>query len=205
MTEIVYLHGFNSAFDPEDEKVTALSQIGTVHGISYDSYSSYGCIRRHLIDEIGKIECDFSDLLIVGTSLGGFWASEMAAVFGCPSVIMNPCYDPTEMLRRYIGENVNYQTQEKRLFTSDACESYLKISIQKTLRLSLPLVLLDLGDEVIDPNLSSELFNNAQFCVISYEGGSHRFDHIIEAIEEIRMYLTLHVVYKTIEFLKKLR
>jgi predicted esterase YcpF (UPF0227 family) len=189
MTEIVYLHGFNSAFDPENEKVAALSQLGAVHGISYDSYSSYRCIRRHLIDEIGKIECDFGDLLLVGTSLGGFWAAEMAAVFGCPSVIINPCYDPTEMLRRHIGENINYKTQEKKIFTTESCESYENIRIQDTLPPYFPLVLIDLGDTIIDPYLSAEIFEELKWSVIKYEGGSHRFDHMVESIEEIKKYL----------------
>jgi predicted esterase YcpF (UPF0227 family) len=114
----------------------------------------------------------------------------MAAVFGCPSVIINPLCAPTDIMRRYIGDDINYKMKEKRLLTSEACESYGDMRIQNNPRLLYrPLALLDLGDDVIDARISSEILRKEKFIVVEYQGGSHGFEHIEKALEEIKIYL----------------
>jgi uncharacterized protein len=184
MTNIIYLHGFNSAFDPENEKVKALSALGTVSGISYDSYGTYQEICTYLLEQLRDKDRD--DTLIVGTSLGGFWAAEMGFKLGIPSVIINPCHTPGEMLRKYIGPQINYQTGETRNFELNSVQSYMNLKTYNSNYSFYPLVLLDMGDEVIDSYESMKLFEG--FPMMCWVGGSHRFEHAEDAIEHIRQY-----------------
>lgn len=48
--------------------------------------------------------------VVVGTSLGGYHALQLAAHDVIASyVVINPCYDPREMLRKYVGQELpNY-------------------------------------------------------------------------------------------------
>lgn len=185
MTNIIYLHGFSSAFDPENEKVRALAALGTVSGISYDSYGTYQEIYSFLLDELSNADRD--DTLLVGTSLGGFWAAEMGFKLGIPSVIINPCYDPTNMLQKYVRPNINYQTGAEHSFELSSALSYMHYKTYDTAYAYLPLVLLDMGDNVIDSFKTRELFGG--FPIVHWAGGSHRFEHIGDALDHINQYV----------------
>jgi predicted esterase YcpF (UPF0227 family) len=65
----IYLHGFNSAFDPEASKVKTLSSLGEVIGITYDTYVSYDEIFSYITSQVPSDRSD--EVIFVGTSLGG--------------------------------------------------------------------------------------------------------------------------------------
>lgn len=185
MINIIYLHGFNSAFNPNNDLVVTLGEIGDVVGINYDSYDTYDNIFEDLRDHLSDFDSD--ETVIVGTSLGGFWAAEMAAALGFFSVIINPCYDPASMLQKHVGPQTNYGTGEVRNFQQASVDSYAGHETISNNYRFLPLVLLDLGDQVIDSALTSDVFDGyPQMC---YDGGSHRFEHMNEGLSEIRQYV----------------
>ena len=196
MTNIIYLHGFNSAFNPDNEKVLALSALGNVVGINYNSYDTYKNIYNHLSKELQN--CDLDDTVIVGTSLGGFWAAEMAFKFSVPSVIVNPCYDPFNMLRKYNGLQTNYATGETVEFSDTIPQSYMHRKSYDSVYKILPLVLLDMGDEVIDSFETRRLFEG--FPMVCYVDGSHRFDHMKSALEEITEYVNYSLFVDHMDF-----
>jgi predicted esterase YcpF (UPF0227 family) len=186
----VYLHGFNSGYDSENPKVQALSTIADVIGVTYDSFASYQKILAQISHEIYSQVHDRDDMVFVGTSLGGFWAAEMGRYFGVPSVIINPCHNPREMLHRYVGYTMtNYVTGVANVLTSEVVETYPTYGMtneNQTFKF-LPLVLLDMGDEVID---STETFKTLEgFPTFIWQEGSHRFDHIDHAIPFIQQYV----------------
>jgi predicted esterase YcpF (UPF0227 family) len=186
----IYLHGFNSAYDPNSEKIQQLSHLGTVSGITYNTFATHKEIFQHISHEIYTQVHDREDIVFVGTSLGGFWAAEMARHFGVPSVIINPCYDPYEMLRKYVGEtSENYQTGETNVLTNEVVETYPVngiIGSDNTYEY-LPLTLLDMGDNVIDSFKTREVLEG--FPMVHWAEGSHRFEHIADALAHINEYM----------------
>ena len=184
----VYLHGFNSAFNPEADKVRFLSSLGEVMGITYDTFASYDEIFSYITSQVPNDIID--EVIFVGTSLGGFWAAQMGKHYGCPSVIINPCYDPSFMLTRYEGvKTKNYHSDEYNVLTHEVIDSYYSEFVHgqdKTYKY-LPLVLLDMGDEIINSKLTALVLNG--FPMFQFDGGSHRFDHMEESIQHIREYL----------------
>jgi uncharacterized protein len=184
----IYLHGFNSAYDPEVQKVRELSSIGEVIGITYNSFGTY----QKIFEEISSQVPYHDDIVFVGTSLGGFWAAEMARKFCTPSVIINPCYDPYSMLRKYVGTlQTNYYTGETNVLTNGIVETYPTFGMTGEDRTFtfLPLVLLDMADEVIDSYETIQVLEG--FPTRSWAGGSHRFDHMNEGIYEVRSYVNI--------------
>jgi predicted esterase YcpF (UPF0227 family) len=182
----IYLHGFNSAFNPESDKIKDLESLGEVVGISYNSFGSYKEIFKEISSKVPRNK----NIIFVGTSLGGFWAAEMARAFSTPSVLINPCYDPYRMLRKYVCvQHKNYITNEVKILTNSNVETYpiySMVGYDRTFKY-LPLVLLDMGDEVIDSNETSKILDG--FPVKMWNGGSHRFDHMKESIEFISAYM----------------
>ena len=179
----VYLHGFNSAYDPNSGKVQALSLLGDVQGVTYNTFGTY----EEIIDEISAQVSVSDDLVFVGTSLGGFWAAEMGRRFGVPSVIINPCTDPRTMLQKYVGVvETNYINGNVNTLTSESVNSYPRSGITRA-GIYRSLVLLDMGDEVIDSFQTQKDLQD--FPMACWEGGSHRFEHTNEALDNIQNYI----------------
>lgn len=184
----IYLHGFNSAYDSNLPKVQELSHIGNVIGITYNTFDTYENIHAYLVSSVPGTDEEFA---FVGTSLGGYWAAEMGRYFAVPSVIINPCYDPRTMLMKYVGvPSTNYLTGEINTLTVESVESYPHpIQTEHETYFFSPLVLLDLGDETINSFQTIKTLSN--FTIHEWVGGSHRFDHMKEALPYIHEYTNL--------------
>lgn len=184
----IYLHGFNSAYDPEAQKVRELTTIGEVTGITYNTFATF----QEIFEEISSQVPDRDDIVFVGTSLGGFWAAMMARHFGTPSVIINPCYDPHSMLRKYVGTlQTNYYTAETNVLTDEVVDTYScrGISSENQTFAFLPFLLLDMADETINSAETREILQG--FPIKTWDGGSHRFDHMSESVEYIDSYVNI--------------
>ena len=180
---ILYLHGFNSAFDRDNGKVGVLELVDEVMEVSYDSYARFEDILGFVAGKVAGV----GGLRIVGSSLGGFYAAHLGRVLGLGSVIINPCFDPYAMLDAYVGKTfVNYKTGEERTLTPDVGRSYQGRSLEGLDCARPPLVLLDAADELLDSAEAARAL--AGWPLRIFPGGSHRFDHMQEAMPELRDY-----------------
>jgi predicted esterase YcpF (UPF0227 family) len=185
MWTFIYFHGFNSKGDPGSSKLKTLSKLGKVVTIDYNSFDSYDDILR----DLGKRFKDYlnknpnDDIAIVGTSLGAFWASKFSDEYGFPGILINPSIKPAKTLQKHVGLSLkNYKTGEVNKLIETVPPTYPELS-----RKGMYLVLVDKGDDVIDP-LETEkhfIFNE----VIMFEGGSHRFEHMEGALPHIQKFL----------------
>ena len=55
-------------------------------------------------------------MAVLGSSLGGFYATVFAERNGCPAVLMNPAVDPARDLAAYIGEQHAFHDPGERFF-----------------------------------------------------------------------------------------
>jgi predicted esterase YcpF (UPF0227 family) len=51
-----------------------------------------------------------ADLSIIGSSLGGYYATWMAEQLGCRAVLLNPAVTPLLSLEKYVGLTTDYHT-----------------------------------------------------------------------------------------------
>ena len=147
-------------------------------GLDYDSrqLEDYRFVLQHLRSQIDKFE-HHNQILLLGTSLGGYWCSQLSNIYECKKVLFNPCLFPSKMLVKNLNrQQTIYATGERYIFTQtmlDALsENENNIYTDKT------LCLLELGDEVLDNTLNQGVFQNT----ISYEGGNHRFERFEEVL-----------------------
>lgn len=180
-----YLHGFNSDADESSDKVKILKTIGEVILISYDSFDTYDNIMKHLCGLIPEYSFAFGNAAIIGTSLGGFYAAELGKHLGYPCVMINPAWNPYAVLSPKCGQTLtNYKTGEVRTLGNETTESYVGRSFD-TDRHFFPLVLLDEGDESLDAKETLGKLTQMKCIVEIFEGGSHRFEHMKEALPHI--------------------
>ncbi|GGP50675.1 UPF0227 protein [Shewanella algicola] len=176
---ILYIHGFGSRFDPQSDKVKALSYLGEVKGITVDYTSMPSLIEKQLMNACTDFQVD----LIVGTSLGGYWANRIGAQIGVPFVSINPAISPNVTLQKYIGFGQTYYGENYEL-TPEAVDAYTDFSAQ-----GCGLILLDMADELLDSVATNSQLKD-QFKVHCFEGGTHRFSHMNEAIPIIERFVS---------------
>ena len=98
-SNILYIHGFASS--PNSRTVRLLELALSEYNIIAPEVSSD---VQDSINYINKVINNKEIDLIIGTSLGGFYALSCNNI-GIPVVVVNPAVNPTQDLRQFLGEN----------------------------------------------------------------------------------------------------
>jgi len=175
MLKTYYLHGFSSRFDNSSDKLKTLARLGPVYGHDIDYTLGSEEVIEESLDKLMQINPD----LLVGTSMGGWLAGILGAESGIPFVAINPVTDPDQMLKARIGQGVDHQGKPYEL-TASAAASYYTFTLYGS-----GLILLDKGDELLRWYDTARILGD-YFPVHCFDGGSHRFEHMNEALELIR-------------------
>jgi len=178
MPSLYYLHGFASHFDITNPKIHTLAKLGSVRGHNIDYTLPAEDVIEDSLDKLMQVNPD----AIIGTSMGGWLAAILASEASMPFVALNPVIDPSKTLKHYIGKGQDYQGSPYEL-TPAVVDSYYSITEN-----GHGLILLDQGDEVIDWRGTHEALDG-YYPVHSFAGGSHRFEHMENALELIREHI----------------
>lgn len=174
---IYYCHGFASQFDPSSSKLEMLSKLGSVHGHNIDYTRPAEEVVQHCLDALIKADID----IVVGTSMGGWLASIVGSQAGIPFVAINPAIEPSKTLKKHVGTGLDFQGKAYQL-TESVVDSYGPFSTN-----GCGLILLDQGDDVIDWRATHDIYQE-HYSVVSFPGGSHRFEHMEEALPPIEAF-----------------
>lgn len=184
---ILYLHGFNSSGASAKGRYLRerLADIPVLTpSYHYDPARAMDELR-HCIEQYRD---SVARLLLVGSSLGGYYAQHLAHRYRLPMVLINPALLPLATLEDYLGENINYYTGERWTLTSQHLATLRTLDVPAPCADPVPaLLLLDAGDEVLDYRQAQQRY---QACaeVIVYAGGDHAFQHLNEALPLIRAF-----------------
>lgn len=170
MKYVVYFHGFASS--PNSSKVKELGK----------KYQVFAPNVPYSTDGIQKLENEISNwmentvkpgdqIVFVGTSLGGYWASVMAYKFDGIAVVFNPSVDPSKDLQKFIGKNTNYLTGEEFDLTAADVNSFCCLT--KNAKSATYLAVISDKDSVVSPTRAAEFYNN----VVTLDSDDHRFEN----------------------------
>jgi len=171
--KILYIHGALSAFKPlTSTKIKTLQQDFDVFGLNYSLSDPFNETLQK-----GRELCAKHDFIgIVGSSLGGLFATQLGALVKIPTVVINPCVEPQKTLGKYIGKHQNYATQVSEHLTAELLQQYPQ-SILDNLQGNEANVLcyVSLNDEIIDSvNTIAMLSNRVKTRV--HKEADHRWD-----------------------------
>ena len=110
---------------------------------------------------------------MAGSSLGGFYATALAEHYGCRAVLINPAVRPHLLLQKYIGENVNYYTDEHWQFDASHVEQLRQLDVAHISQPQRYLLMLQTGDETLDYRDAEAKY--AGCPAIMEQGGDHSF------------------------------
>lgn len=188
--KIIYVHGFNSGGNTEKVRILR-TQFDDV--VAPDLPHTPGAAIALLADLIEASADD--NIVLVGSSLGGFYAHYLSKEYGLKCVLINPSINPVETLKRHIGHHTNYVTGVEYDFTEADVYQTAKFYVDPADDPVMPtLVCLDMGDELLDSAATAEAFK-ATAKVITFDGGNHRFTHMDDILPEIAK--LEHVVYQS--------
>ena len=196
---IIYLHGFNSAsVDLSGNLLTSKQKLVVLNRFCQENQIKFctpNLDYRHFQQLIADLTRLFVDLegdgykvLFMGSSLGGFTSEYMAMKTQARAIMINPAISPSELLRQYIGVTENFEIKQAFDWNKAHCDQYQAYEdalkeLSKTQ--FFRLILLDMADELIDSSLTLEKYQEIA-KVVTFEGGSHGFEHIEEALPLIK-------------------
>ena len=109
---------------------------------------------------------------LVGSSLGGFYATWLAEKHHCRAVLVNPAVLPHVGLRAYLGPQQNLYTGKSYQLTEEHLLQWERFYCA-LLTPSRYLLMLETGDEVLDCRVAQQRYAGAQQVVV--DGGDHAF------------------------------
>lgn len=110
--------------------------------------------------------------LLIGSSLGGYYANYLSEKFSTLSVLINPAVRPYELFADFSGEQKNDYTGE--VFTiDDAFMHELRLFNSEKLTKKNYMVMVQTGDEVLNYQQAVSKYQGCQLIV--QQGGDHSF------------------------------
>jgi len=171
---IVYLHGFNSS--PASGKARQLGE----HMASLGRQKDYFCpaLPNSPREAIAHVETELTrrrpeSVTLIGSSLGGFYATYLAETHGWKAVLVNPAVHAQVLMRGALGLQTNWHTGEKWMFTEAHLAELAALDVPAITRPERYLLLAQTGDEIIDYRAAVAYYAGARQII--EEGGDHGF------------------------------
>lgn len=185
---LIYLHGFLSS--PQSVKAQQTAQYCDQNGLggAY-TFPTMSNGPAQSIAELCEIveQLEDKNLMLMGSSLGGYYSTYLAEKYRLPAVLINPAVKPYELWESHIGEHRNYYSDEVHTVTREHIGELLKIDVET---LSVPenfRVLVQTGDETLDYRQALTKFST-DHCVVR-QGGNHSFENYQAELPQIFEFL----------------
>jgi len=177
---IVYLHGFNSS--PQSSKAQHFKRHLEERGMG----DRFVCPQLpHWPNEaIAAVETEMARrprerMTLVGSSLGGFYATWLAEKHKVCAALINPAIDPHIGLRTFLGPQQNDHGGEKYELTEEHLRQWERLFVPKV-HPERYLLLVETGDEVLDYRVAVRRYLGAKQVVV--QGGDHTLMSFSEQI-----------------------
>ncbi len=173
ITHLLYLHGFRSS--PLSTKARLVAHAVAAHhpGVTFwcpQLPPSPKQAVQHVL--AGVLDWPGARMAVIGSSLGGYYASRVALEKGCTSVLLNPAVNPARDLARFIGEQTTWHNPEAHFFFREEYIAELRaLDVQGQPPGGPELLIAARGDEVLDWREMLARYPQAESVVL--EGGDH--------------------------------
>ena len=171
---IVYIHGFNSS--PSSHKSNQLRERLAAHGRE----NEFMCpaLPHWPREAMALLEREVSgipagEVTLVGSSLGGFYATYLTEKLGMRSVLVNPAITPQEGLRAYLGPQKNLYTGDEYVLTEEHLAQLAILQVAKPARMESYLLMHTTGDELLDWRVAVDHYHGCRQVIV--QGSDHGF------------------------------
>jgi predicted esterase YcpF (UPF0227 family) len=180
---LVYIHGFNSS--PASFKARVLHERLATRGrrneFAAPALPHSPAAAASLLE---ALIAQHPHSVLVGSSLGGFYATWLAERHALRAVLVNPAVRPYELLAGHVGRQKNFHSGEEYDFTLEHVAELRALEVE-AIDPRHYFLMVETGDEVLDYRHALEKYRGARQLVI--DGGDHGFsdfaDHADAALD----------------------
>lgn len=188
---IIYLHGLDS--DPNANKAIITTNYAQTLGITTHR-PDLNIPPDAVVKKVLALIKDIPNPVLIGSSLGGYFATLLSDMTGTPAILLNPSIRPDISFRRFLksqfegmvlnDNTVIYSTtggwqikyQDLAWFESHQLQAKNHNKIK---------VLLKMGDELLDAFATKAFFEDKGVFVLAQNGGDHRMSDYEIQIKQI--------------------
>jgi predicted esterase YcpF (UPF0227 family) len=182
--KILYLHGFRSS--PASYKARIVEQRMAVLGHVADlicpqlpaSPQAAMALALSLVKDVPA-----NELAVIGSSLGGFYATFIAEQLGCCAVLVNPSVDPLKNLAQAVGVTTAWHSNEPFEFRQEYIAELAALKVARITDPARYFLLAATGDEVLDYRDMTAHYAGARQHVI--QGGDHAVSNFEVYVDEV--------------------
>lgn len=188
-THLLYLHGFRSS--PRSFKAQRLQAWLAAHRpevhwwcpqLPPSPRAAMALVRQ------GIEAWPAASSAVLGSSLGGFYATAVAQATGWPAVLLNPAVDPARDLAAYIGELTAFHDPEQHFFfRAEYVDELRDLVVPAITHPERFFAVIAKGDEVLD--WRDMVARYPQATVLLQEGGDHGLANFADYVPEIEKFL----------------
>ncbi|MYN02568.1 esterase [Pseudoduganella sp. DS3] len=184
---ILYLHGFRSSPSSMKARVTGqrMAELGRA--------AEFICPQLPASPKLAmELACglvagvDPAALTIIGSSLGGYYATWMAEQLGCRAVLLNPAVVPMLDLDQHVGVTTAYHSDEPFEFKREYIEQLRALAVPQVSRPQRYFLVACTGDEVLDYRDMVAHYAGARQKVV--QGSDHAISEYAEYLDEVLEY-----------------
>lgn len=180
---LIYVHGFNS------------SALSYKAGLLRDHMARLGLSARFACPELSHrpaqamaqlraliVPHAADGVTLVGSSLGGYYATHLAENFGVRVVLVNPAVRPYELLAPLLGPQKNLYTGEEYQFSAGHVAELRALEVDQ-ITPERYLLITATGDEVLDYRDGVARYAGCEQIIIN--GGDHGFRGFVEYLDTV--------------------
>ena len=178
---IIYIHGFNSSPASSKAKLLheRLSALGRAREFLAPALPHSPAAAAQLLEDLARRH---PQAALVGSSLGGFYATGLAEKFALRAVLVNPAVRPYELLDGHVGRQKNFHTGEEYDFTLQHVAELRALEVA-AITPQRYLLMVETGDELLDYRRAVEMYRGAPQMVIA--GGDHGFSDFADYLDRV--------------------
>jgi len=184
---LLYLHGFRSS--PRSFKARVVQQrmeaAGRADRLICPQLPASPRAAMELVLTLVDRHADkgADTLAIVGSSLGGFYATWLAERFGCRAALVNPAVDPLKDLDKHVGVTTAWHTGEPFEFKREYIDELAALQVERITQPQRYFLLAATGDEVLDYRDMVAHYAGAHQHVIA--GSDHAVSEFEQYVDEV--------------------
>jgi uncharacterized protein len=191
VTHLAYLHGFRSS--PKSAKAQTMGACMRAHHPQVHWWCpqlppSPRDAMELVLRELGRWPRE--SMGVMGSSLGGFYATVVAEQMGCRAVLLNPAINPARDLAHFIGDLTSYHDPDDHFFFRPEYVTQLRVMTPRAItQPARYLPIIAKGDEVLDWQEMSARYAGTPIRLL--EGGDHALSDFDEHLPTVLNFLGL--------------
>ena len=189
-THLLYLHGFRSS--PQSAKARRMA--AWVQAERPDIVWWCPQLPPSPAQAMREVEAGIAAwprecMAVIGSSLGGFYATAVAERHGCAAVLLNPAVDPARDLAKHIGETTAWHSDERFFFAPEFVDELRALTPAAITDPARYFAVIAKGDEVLDWREMAARYAGCHVKLL--DGGDHALTDFDDHLPDLLHFLKL--------------